>query len=351
MMAQAADPAPAVRLDVRVIPASGDPELAAELRAHAGKRAGSVAVAVVEVGTAPRIRTAFLDADAGTRFEIGSVTKGLTGMLLADAIERGELSLATEVGAIVPRCAGTAFGSVSARELCTHTSGLPRVERGARAQMRMSLRVVLGLDPYRGRLGPDVIAAAEHGGLRSRGRYEYSNLGAAVLGQLLAVAADTDYPALLRERILLPAGMIASAVGTRHDTAPRGRPSFGRRPQPWIMDGYAPAGAVVSTITDMGRLAVSFLDGSAPGCRSLRAIDGVETDRPNRASGMFWIIDAIPNSDRTIIWHNGQTGGHSAFFALFPHANRAVVVLANVARAADQERIALALARCGAGSV
>jgi CubicO group peptidase (beta-lactamase class C family) len=111
------------------------------------------------------------------------------------------------------------------------------------------------------------------------------------------------------------------------------------------MDGYAPAGAVVSTITDMSRLAVSLLDGSAPGRDALVAFEGIDTEVPNRSSGMFWIVDSIPGTDRTFVWHNGQTGGYSAFFALFPQAGRAVVVLANVARAAEQQRIALALAR------
>jgi CubicO group peptidase (beta-lactamase class C family) len=82
------------------------------------------------------------------------------------------------------------------------------------------------------------------------------------------------------------------------------------------MDGYAPAGAVVSTVTDMSRLATSLLDGSAPGHRSLRELEGVKTDRADRATGMFWMIDRVPGTDGSMIWHNGQTGGHSAFFAL-----------------------------------
>lgn len=110
----------------RVNSTNGDPELAAELGALIGRRARSVAAAVVEIGSDTRARFAFLAADADTRFEIGSVTKGLTGMLLADSVERGEMSLDTEVGAIFPRCAGTAFGSVTARN-CART---PRVCRG-----------------------------------------------------------------------------------------------------------------------------------------------------------------------------------------------------------------------------
>jgi CubicO group peptidase (beta-lactamase class C family) len=300
---------------------------------------------MVDIGSELRVRLVFIDADADTRFEIGSVTKALTGMLLADSVERGELTLDTEVGSILPRYAGTALGSVTAQELCTHTSGLPRIATDLRSRARVLSRVLRGLDPYRGTNGPQLLDDAAREPLRKRGHYRYSNVGAAVLGQLLGEAAGTDYPSHLRARILRPIGMDASAVGSEHDTAPRGRSSLGRRQQPWIMDGYAPAGAVVSTITDMSRLAASLLDGSAPGCGALAAIDDIETNTSDRATGMFWVIDRIPKTDHTMIWHNGQTGGYSAFFALFPDAQRAVVVLAGVARAADQQRIALGLAR------
>jgi CubicO group peptidase (beta-lactamase class C family) len=324
--------------------ASGDPELARELDRCAGKRTRSVAAAVVDLAAESRVRLAFIDAHAETRFEIGSVTKGLTGMLLADAVDRGELSLDSTIAATFPQI-DAPFGSVTARELCTHTSGLPRIAGGPRMTVRAVSSLLLGSDPYHGRDGAEVVQEAARQPSRHRGQYHYSNLGAAVLGQLLAAVGGADYRAHLRARILLPTGMNVSVVGAPNHTAPRGWSSRGRRQQPWIMDGYAPAGAVVSTVADMSRLAVSLLDGSAPGCRSLVAVAGVETETPHRASGMLWIIDSVPNADHTVIWHNGQTGGYSAFFALFPEVSRAVVVLANVARAAEPERIALALVR------
>jgi CubicO group peptidase (beta-lactamase class C family) len=325
--------------------AHGDPELAAELAALASRRTRSVAAAVIDIETESRPRFAFIGADPDTRFEIGSVTKGLTGMLLADTVDRGEMLLDTNVSAISPRCEGTTFGSVTMKELCTNTSGLPRVAWSPLSSARALSNVLLARDPYRGQSGSELLDVAARQPIRHRGQPRYSNLGAAVLGHLVATEAGIDYSSLLRERILLPTGMSASSVASRSDTASRGWSSTGRREQPWIMDAYAPAGAVISTITDMSRLATSLLDGSAPGHKSLVAFEGVETDRSNRATGMFWIIDKASGVDRTMIWHNGQTGGHSAFFALFPQTNRAVVVLANVARAPEQQRIALALLR------
>jgi CubicO group peptidase (beta-lactamase class C family) len=76
----------------------------------------------------------------------------------------------------------------------------------------------------------------------------------------------------------------------------------------------------------------------------LTPVPDVETTRPNRRSGLFWMIDSLP-SGNAMIWHNGATGGYSAFLAIFPETRQAVAVLASVSRPGDQQRIALGLAR------
>ena len=65
----------------------------------------------------------------------------------------------------------------------------------------------------------------------------------------------------------------------------------------------------------------------------------------HRQIGMFWMVDTVPGTGRQMTWHNGATGGYSAFVALFPQTRRAVVVMANTARPKETERIATALAR------
>ena len=124
-----------------------------------------------------------------------------------------------------------------------------------------------------------------------------------------------------------------------------GRASFGLPREPWVLGGYAPAGGLLSTIGDMVRLATALLEGSAPGMAALDPIDGVRTDRPNRQTGLFWIIDGPPDQIPTVTWHNGGTGGYSSFIALMPDVGRAVVGLQSVAgRSRRLQRTALALA-------
>jgi CubicO group peptidase (beta-lactamase class C family) len=321
-----------------------DHGLATQLIALAGRRARSVAAALVDLAASPNTRFAFIAAERETCFEIGSITKALTGMLLADAVNRGEVSLDTTIGALVQSGVGTGFGSVSLRELCTHTSGLPRLPRGLRTILRAERFHVLGTDPYRGTTASGVLRAAARQRLWGRGQFRYSNLGGAVLGQLLALGAGVDYGPLMTERLFAPLGMAASTVASPQLMAAPGWSSTGRRRPPWTMGGYAPAGGVISTLGDMTRLAVALLDGSAPGRGSLTPIEGVASGAPNRARGMFWVIEPIPGTERTMVWHNGQTGGYSSFLGLAPQSGRAVIVLANIARASDQQRIAFGLA-------
>jgi CubicO group peptidase (beta-lactamase class C family) len=141
----------------------------------------------------------------------------------------------------------------------------------------------------------------------------------------------------------------AGVATIQHKAAP-GWSDAGLPRQPWVMDGYAPAGGVIATIGDLARLAVALLGQTAPGYLSTAAIPGVLSSRANRRSGMFWIIDPLP-AGGSMIWHNGATGGYSSFFALFPDTRKAVVVLANISRSADQEKIALGLASRGDDSL
>lgn len=272
------------------------------------------------------------------------VTKALTGMMLADAIERGELSMDSTAAELLPTLDCTRAATVTVRELCTHTSGLPRLPVDPRTAARVAMFAFVGLDPYRGTTASRVIALAGRQRLRRRGQAAYSNLGAALLGQILAGRAGCSFPDLLRARVFIPLGMSSAAVATRQQKAAPGWSATGLPRAPWGQDGYAPAGGVIATIGDMARLLTAILDRTAPGYGSLTPVPDVETTRPNRRSGMFWMIDSLP-SENAMIWHNGATGGYSAFLAIFPETRQAVAVLASVSRPGDQQRIALGLAR------
>src|SRR4051794_25367217 len=101
----------------------GDPVLAEKIAEMFPGTDHPVAVATVSAG---RVRTASrgpaLDAD----FELGSISKGVTGLLYADALTRGEVTADTTLGQLLP-LANAPAAAVTLSALSVHCSGLPRL--------------------------------------------------------------------------------------------------------------------------------------------------------------------------------------------------------------------------------
>lgn len=314
----------------RPTPAQGDAELAQlidQLRSPATRQ---LALAVVVVGADPTsTRSAFIDCDATTRFEIGSVTKGLTGLLLADAVARKEVDLATPIADYLPALAGSPAGRTTLAQLASHTSGLPRLPWWPFV-LTGAAWYFFGTDPYRGQRISRLARSARGCSTPDSGRREYSNLGAALAGQAVASAAGQPYGEIARRRIFAPLRMTETAVDPPV-AAPRGWRKHGRRASPWRLGAYAPAAGVVSTSADLARLIEALLTRSAPGVSALV--------RSDASSAFFWATDTSGGPDRMCIWHNGETGGYAAFCAVYPHTGHGVLALANRADAADLERL------------
>jgi CubicO group peptidase (beta-lactamase class C family) len=264
-------------------------------------------------------------------------------MLLADAIERAELSLETRMEEVLPLISGD-VGSVSVQELVTHTSGLPRMPRRPHASLRTLRYGVLQLNPYHGITTSKLLELVADQELSGRGAYRYSNLGAAILGQMLVIRSGLEYADLLRDRLLEPLGLTSTDVSVKGRTVQWGRSPAGLPRQPWTMGGFAPAGGVFSTIADMARLASKILGGAAPGLSSLELLEDESSDHAGHSSGMFWTVISDPSTRRRLVWHTGRTGGYSSLMAISPELHQAVVVLANVGgHTAQIERVAAAL--------
>ena len=293
------------------------------------------------------MRTAFVRSDPDTAFEIGSVSKALTGLLLADSADRGEVGLRAPLSDTLLELRGTESGDVSLQELATHTSGLPRLATGAGLRAR-ALSSVVGMDPYRGITERDLLRAAKRVRSRSGSSYAYSNFGASLAGATLAAAGGMPYADLLHTRVLEPVGMGGTSARPGEVRVARGRHG-GRPTANWRMEGYAPAGGVISTITDMARLTVALLRGEAPGMAALQPLLTPDHAAPDRRQAMFWIHDTVPGTGRTAIWHNGRTGGYSAHLAIYPQAQRGVVVLSGTDDSRATERVAVGLVRAMVG--
>ena len=184
----------------------GDTDLASRAGRHLGRRHERFVVAQVVGG---ETRVAEVGLDPGSDVEIGSVSKGLTGMLLADSRARAEVGDDTRLGELLA-LTGAPASDITLGELATHTSGLPRLADGTRV-LRATVELWRhGTNPY-GEDLRDLLAATGRTRLRRR-QPRYSNLGFMLLGHALAAAAGTTYAALLRDRVTAPLGMVDTTV-------------------------------------------------------------------------------------------------------------------------------------------
>ncbi|MDC7120036.1 beta-lactamase family protein [Cellulomonas fimi] len=309
---------------------TGDLALGSAVRdALPGLRAHRLAVALVEDG---HVTFAGFGADERTVFEIGSVTKALTGLLLADAVDRGEVTLDDRLGEHLD-LGGGAVAGVRLGDAAAHAGRLPRLPADPRLLLRGTRASLTGRNPYDGIDVPALLAAAARTPLATTPTPQYSNLGAALVGQALAARVGTTYAQLLADRVTGPLGMGATttpAAARADDPMEPGTSRRGRPQEPWTMDGFAPAGGVRSTTADLAVLLAALLDGSAPGAWALDP--RADLDATERV-GLFWLTRST--DDGTTTWHNGMTGGFASFVGLDRAARRGVVVLSDVASSVD----------------
>ena len=273
----------------------------------------------------------FGGAGPRTIFEIGSLTKVFTALLLADMAERGQVRLSDAAARYVPGAAGP----VTLADLATHTAGLPRLPPGLAWSALTRPR-----DPYAGYSEARLVRAARRT-LRASSRpnpYAYSNYGYGLLGYLLGQAAGSSYQALVTERICGPLGLADTTFDVPRadrDRLARGH-ARGRAVPGWHMGALTAAGGLHSTATDLAALLRACLSASAgpasggtPLEAALRVTMRPRCDIPSGQIGLAWHLTL--RRDREIVWHNGMTGGYSAMIALDPVRGLGVAALANAA--------------------
>ncbi|MCR6030312.1 serine hydrolase [Nocardioides sp. zg-579] len=293
--------------------------------------AGVVVAIRTPAGTSYHARGELPDGRASL-LEIGSVTKTMTALLLADLARQGVVGLDDPVADHLPVAPPVKGRPITLRDLATHHSGLPRLPRGA---------LVPGLtthrhDPYarydEATLSAAVLATWPR--VEPGRRFGYSNLGGGLLGWALARAAGTDYATLLADRVTGPLGLVDTGVDLPPGQERRLAPGHGWRGRPagrWDLALLAGAGGVVSTAADMQRYVGAF-DTSYDGPLAAAAADTRAAQHPaGRVGpvqvGLGWLL--APDG---MLFHDGGTGGYRSFVGSRPDLGVSVVVLSARAR-------------------
>jgi len=275
-----------------------------------------------------------------TIYRIGSLSKLFTSIALLQLRDAGRLRLDEPITTYLPwfpARPGATGKPVTVAGLLTHSSGLP-MDAGMpywsppdfRFPTRQEFRDWLegpGPSPWS--------PAGEH--------YQYSSVGLAVAGEVVAAVSGRPYAEYVQEKILTPLGLESTGLDLPKPPTPRLATGYGyltrqgtRDPFPPVTtQAFAPATGFVSTVRDLARFAVWQLRLRAHGgtevlnAGTLREMQTPqftdEVEGVRRGLGFVW----WQANGREFVGHSGSTGGHRAFLQLEPVAQLGVVLLVN----------------------
>jgi CubicO group peptidase (beta-lactamase class C family) len=271
-------------------------------------------------------------------FEIGSITKTFTGLVLSQMVQQGTVSLDEPVRELLPpgTVAKPTGDEITLLDLATQHSGLPRLPDNMHPADRTN--------PYVDYTAADLYAflARKTVARPAQTQFLYSNLGFGLLGQALSNRAGISYPALLQQEVAAPLGLKDTGALLSPEQQARIIPGHDHDHRPahaWDFDALAGCGAVRSTAPDMlaylqanlhpenlkltvSSPAAATLSGALVQSHQLRAADG-----PVGRIALAWLFDPVTGN----YWHNGGTGGYSSYAFFNPKGDYAAVVLLNTA--------------------
>jgi CubicO group peptidase (beta-lactamase class C family) len=269
--------------------------------------------------------------DGDSIFQIGSLTKVFIGLLLADMTERGEVALEDPASKYLP--SGVTMPErgrpITLIDLSKHWSGLPSMPTNFTLEAEPNPYEAYGVEQLYEFLSSHQLA-------REPGTQEYSNLGVALLGRLLARRAGLEYEELLQRRVLQPLNMSSTAITLTADQRRRAVPGHDRFRRPvdtWYLKTMPASGSLWSSANDLLRFMSFSLGEHDTPLRSAMLLQRV----PGRALG--WGASRLGGD--TVYNHEGGKEGYRSAAVINPRTRTGVVVLMN-SRSEDSP---LALAR------
>ncbi len=267
-------------------------------------------------------------------YEIGSISKTFTSILLAQMVLDGKLKIDDAAQSYLPesvKLPSRAGRQITLGHLSDHTSGLPR--------MPSNFTPANPGNPY-----ADYTVQQMYDFLNAYtlprdigAEFEYSNLAVGLLGHILSLRTGTSYEDLMVRKLALPLGMNTTKITFDEQMKQNLAMGYsnGVQVSNWDLPTLAGAGAIRSSLQDMLRYVAANL--GLQKSEWLPAMQMTHVARHDKAGGsrvgLAWMITKGNEGD--VIWHNGGTGGYRTFAGFVKETGTGVVVLTNSDKGAD----------------
>ena len=328
--AAAAKPACRERLiDQRYAGAAGT-ALPLARKLYRGLRAPGVQVAVAVRGKVVwRLACGWADlrakraVTAATRFRIGSVTKPLTGVALAQLADAHVVDVDAPIQRYVPEFPRKE-GEITLRKLGGHLAGIRHYETRAEVVNRRhfdspsNALSVFADDP----------SVAPPGS-----RFAYSSYGFVLIGAALERAADTAYGTLMEREVLKPARMTHTRLGTQpvagsatfYEITDSGAV---RRAPPIDLTDRLPAAGYVSTASDLAQFGSALPRLLSAAGRTL--LFTPQKARDGRSTGYGVGFETHSSPYGRMVGHTGSVVGGTSGLLVNPSSQAAIALTTNL---------------------
>ncbi|MDN3593552.1 serine hydrolase domain-containing protein [Zunongwangia endophytica] len=258
-------------------------------------------------------------------FEIGSLTKVFTSTLLANLVLQHKIDLNKPIHSYFDFPIGNK--EITVLQLANHTSGLPKLPSN------LDLDKADQSNPYKNYSKEDLKEL-----LRNKleiisdpgTAYEYSNIGAGILGYLLEVQTDLTYEELLKKYIVAKYDMknTSTILNNINSDLVEGLDSNGNKTANWDLNALVGAGGILSNVEDLSKFAIAQLNQENKELELTRKTT-FEIPEYQMEVGLAWKI-LKPDPENKWYMHNGGTSGYSTMFALDIENEIGIIILSNV---------------------
>lgn len=272
--------------------------------------------------------------DEHTIFEIGSLSKTFTSILLADAVNAGKVKLDDPVNKYLPDSIPFLQYEgipVTLKTLANHSSGIPRMPSNFHSSDFMN--------PYTDYDQHDIFSFYKNfKPVRKPGeKYEYSNLAVGTLGVILERVNHEKYETLFINTICKPLHMNETREFLLKDDSAKfakGYNEEGAFNSQWDFKSLAAAGGIRSTSADLLKYAKANLSEAPQKLnKDIQLTHAVTFTDGATKVGLAWHY-MKPGNDE-VIFHNGETGGYHSYLAVNLEKKFAVVILSNCAKGTE----------------
>lgn len=269
-------------------------------------------------------------------FEMGSVTKVFTSILLAELVQQGILSLDDPITKYFPdyaKAVSNNMETATLRHLASHTSGLPREDKVL--NKRVGFNKQKHLNPYAYYAQDDLHSFLQTYEQKQRqmNKWRYSNLGMALLARIIEQVTQMSYEQALKTLVSDPLGLQDTVVQLHDEQRSRLIKAYTHNNTPippLTTGGILGAGGIYSSMQDMLRfLELNIEPSNQSGLSSLEFAQSKQAGGPNKHfdMGLGWFIEYSKKLQQTIIWTGGTTIGFHTYAGFIKEHKLGVVVL------------------------